>query len=169
MRKNEIKKTVEEIVRVEYVAEDGTIFNNKEECEKYEKSALFVVSNKLKRLNTKETYINDFNDEGSCDCELEIFDIQTEDDLNNLRRYLYLKAIMNGATEKGIKDAFTSDDGKRENYVFDSVTIGHEVLVFWSYDKDWFWVYKDGSLNGYFELLKERYDKIVAPKEDKQV
>ena len=169
MRKNEIKKTVEEIVGVEYIAEDGTIFNNKEECEKYEKSALFVVSNKLKRLNTKETYINDFNDEGSCDCELEIFDIQTEEDLNNLRRYLYLKAITNGATEKGIKDAFTSDDGKRENYVFDSVTIGHEVLVFWSYDKDWFWVYKDGSLNGYFESLKERYDKIVTPKEDKQV
>lgn len=167
MRKNEIKKTVEEIIGVEYIAEDGTIFNNKEECEKYEESALFVVSNKLKRLNTKETYINDFNDEGSCDCELEIFDIQTEEDLNNLRRYLYLKSITNGATEKGIKDAFTSDDGKRENYVFDSVTIGHEVLVFWSYDKDWFWVYKDGSLNGYFEFLKERYNKIVAPKEDK--
>ena len=167
MRKNEIKKTVEEIVGVEYIAEDGTIFNNKEECEKYEESALFVVSNKLKRLNTKETYINDFNDEGSCDCEFEIFDIQTEEDLNNLRRYLYLKAITNGATEKGIKDAFTSDDGKRENYVFDNVTIGHEVLVFWSYDKDWFWVYKDGSLNGYFELLKERYDKIITPKENK--
>ena len=169
MRKNEIKKTVEEIIGVEYIAEDGTIFNNKEECEKYEESALFVVSNKLKRLNTKETYINDFNDEGSCDCELEIFDIQTEEDLNNLRRYLYLKAITNGATEKGIKDAFTSEDGKRENFVFDNVTIGHEVLVFWSYDKDWFWVYKDGSLNGYFELLKERYDKIITPKEDKQV
>ena len=169
MRENVIKKTVEEIVRVEYIAEDGTIFNNKEECEKYEESALFVVSYKLKRLNTKETYINDFNDEGSCDCELEIFDIQTEEDLNNLRRYLYLKAITNGATEKGIKDAFTSDDGKRENYVFDSVTIGHEVLVFWSYDKDWFWVYKDGSLNGYFEFLKERYDKIVTSKDDEQV
>ena len=169
MRKNEIKKTVEEIIGVEYIAEDGTIFNNKEECEKYEESALFVVSNKLKRLNTKETYINDFNDEGSCDCELEIFDIQTEEDWNNLRRYLYLKAITNGATEKGIKDAFTSEDGKRENYVFDNVTIGHEVLVFWSYDKDWFWVYKDGSLNGYFEFLKERYDKIITPKEDKQV
>ena len=167
MRKNEIKKTVEEIVGVEYIAEDGTVFNNKEECEKYEKSALFVVNNKLKRLNTKETYINDFNDEGSCDCELEIFDIQTEEDLNNLRRYLYLKAITNGATEKDIKDAFTSDDGKRENYVFDNVTIGHEVLVFWSYDKDWFWVYKDGSLNGYFESLKERYDKIITPKDDK--
>ena len=169
MRKNEIKKTVEEIIGVEYIAEDGTVFNNKEECEKYEESALFVVSNKLKRLNTKETYINDFNDEGSCDCELEIFDIQTEEDLNNLRRYLYLKAITNGATEKGIKDAFTSEDGKRENYVFDNVTIGHEVLIFWSYDKDWFWVYKDGSRNGYFELLKERYDKIVTPKEDEQV
>ena len=169
MRKNEIKKTVEEIVGVEYIAEDGTIFNNEEECKKYEKSALFVVSNKLKRLTTKETYINDFNDEGSCDCELEIFDVQTEEDLNNLRRYLYLKAITNGATEKGIKDAFTFEDSKRENFVFDNVTIGHEVLVFWSYDKDWFWVYKDGSLNGYFELLKERYDKIITPKDDEQV
>ena len=167
MRKNEIKKTVEEIIGVEYIAEDGTIFNNKEECEKYEESALFVVSNKLKRLNTKETNIEEFNVEGSCDCELEIFDIQTEEDLNNLRRYLYLKAITNGATEKGIKDAFTSDDGKRENYVFDNVTIWHEVMVFWSYDKDWFWVHKDGSLNGYFQLLKERYDKIITPKEDK--
>lgn len=169
MRKNEIKKTVEEIVGVEYIAEDGTIFNNEEECKKYEKSALFVVSNKLKRLTTKETYINDFDDEGFCDCELEIFDVQTEEDLNNLRRYLYLKAITNGATEKGIKDAFTFEDGKRENFVFDNVTIGHEVLVFWSYDKDWFWVYKDGSLNGYFELLKERYDKIITPKDDEQV
>lgn len=168
MKKNEIKKTVEQVVRVEYIAEDGTVFYNEEECKKYEESALFVVSNKLKRLNTEWTSMNELNEDLSDECELEIFDVQTEEDLNNLRRYLYLKSIKNGASEKYIEDAFTSVDGKRKDYVFDNVTIGHEVLIFWSYDSDWFWIYKDGSLDGYFEWLKERYVKIVTPKDSKE-
>lgn len=169
MKKNEIKRTIEEVVRVEYIAEDGTVFYNEEECKKYEESALFAVSNKLKRLTTEWTSICQLNEEGSDECELEIFDIQTESDLENLKRYLYLKAIKNGASDKIIKDCFTSIDGTRKDYVFDSVTIGHEVLVFWGYDNGWFWVYKDGSLNGYFEWLKEKYTEIITPKEDKKV
>lgn len=168
MTRNEIKRTIEELVRVEYVAEDGTVFYNEEECKKYEESALFVASNRLKRLSTKPTSIYDLFEDGSEECDLEIFDVQTEEDLNNLRRYLYLKATKNGANEDYIKNAFTSVDGGREDYVFDNVTVGHEVMVFWSYDNDWFWVYKDGSLNGYFEWLKEKYNKIVTPKEDKE-
>lgn len=156
MKKNEIKQTIEQVVRVEYVAEDGTVFYSEEECKAYEESALFAVSSKLKRLTTEWTSIYQLNEESSEECELEIFDVQTESDLENLRRYLYLKAIKNGASEKCIN-------------VFDSVTIGHEVLVFWTYDNDWFWVYKDGSLNGYFEWLKEKYTKIITPKEDKKV
>lgn len=50
MRTNEIKRTVEEVVRVEYIAEDGTVFSNEEECKKYEESALFAISKELKRL-----------------------------------------------------------------------------------------------------------------------
>lgn len=170
MRKNEIKKTIEQVVRIEYVAEDGTVFYSEEECKKYEESALFVVSNKLKRLTTKWTSICDLNEEGSDECELEIFDIQTEEDLNNLRRYLYLKATKNGASEENIKECFTSTDGiKRKDFVFDNVTVGHEVLIFWSYETDWFWVYKDGSLDGYFEWLKGRYTEIITPKENKEV
>ena len=53
MRKNEIKRTVEELVRVEYIAEDGKAFYSEEECKKYEESALFVISNKLKRITKK--------------------------------------------------------------------------------------------------------------------
>lgn len=164
MRKNEIKETIEKVVRVEYVAEDGTAFYDEEECKKYEESALFAVSNKLKRMTTTYTShycLTENNDEE----ELEIFDVQTEEDLENLRRYLYLKAMKNGASEKYVKDCFTSENGQRENYVFDRVTIGHEVLIFWSYDGDWFWVYNDGSLNGYFEWLRSIFNKIVAPKE----
>lgn len=162
MKRNEIKRTEEVLVRVEYIAEDGTVFHNEDECKKYEESALFAVSSKLKRLTTKWTSQYDFYEHDD-ENELEIFDVQTDEDLENLRRYLYLKAMKNGASENYIKDAFTSVDGiKRKDYVFDSVTIGHEVLIFWSYDNDWFWVYKDGSLNGYFEWLREKYNKIIT-------
>lgn len=162
MKKNEIKEMVEKLVRVEYIAEDGTVFRDEEECRKYEESALFAVSHKLKRLSSNNTSINDLIEDGSEECELEIFDIQTEGDLNNLRRYLYLKAIKYGASEKSIKECLTSVNGERKDYVFDNVTVGHEVMVFWTYKRDWFWVYKDGSLNGYFEWLKERYAKITT-------
>lgn len=166
MRKNEIKRTIEEVVRVEYIAEDGTVFYNEEEAKKYEESALFVVSNKLKRLSNNAS-IYDLLEEGCEEQDLEIFDVQTEEDLDNLRRYLYLKAMKNGASDKYIKEAFTSPDGvSRNNFVFDNVTIGHEVLVFWGYDADWFWVYKDGSLEGYFSWLKEKYTRIITPKEN---
>lgn len=46
-------KTIEEIIKTSYIAEDGTVFRTQDECEKYEESALFVVSNKLKRLTSK--------------------------------------------------------------------------------------------------------------------
>ena len=168
MKKNEIKRTetIEKVVRVEYIAEDGTVFYDEAECQKYEESALFAVSRKLKRLSGAHTSIYDFNEEGSDECGLEIFDVQTEEDLENLRRYLYLTLAKNGVSDKNINFCFTSEDGKRADYVLDSVTVGHEVLIFWSYDDDHFWVYKDGSLEGYFSWLREKYTKITTPKED---
>ena len=165
MKKNEVKKTIEQIIRTEYIADDGTIFYNEEECKAYEESALFVVSKKLKKLNKEWTSENDFLESGSTENELEIFDVQTQEDLDTLKRYLYLKAIKNGAKDKYIQECFTSVDGQRENFVFDNVTYGHEVMVFWSYDNDWFWVYGDGSLEGYCHLIKSKYMKIVTPKE----
>lgn len=169
MKRNEIKRTVEEVVRVEYVAEDGQAFYSEEECRKYEESALFTISNKLKRLTNKWTSQYALNESGNEEEELEIFDVQTEEDLENLRRYLYLKATKNGASENYIKDCFTSPDGiKRKDFVFDNVTAGHEVLVFWSYENDWFWVYGDGSLDGYLNWIKDKYNKIVAPQEETQ-
>ena len=168
MRKNEIKttKTIEEVVRVEYIAEDGTIFYNEAEAQKYEESALFAISKKLKRLNVEKATIYDLNDAGSDEEELEVFDVQTEEDLECLRRYLYLKLSQNGASETMIKDCFTSENGKRSDFVFENVTVDHEVLIHWSYDEDWFWTYKDGSLEGYFSWLRDKYTKIITPKEE---
>lgn len=168
MKKNTIKRTIEEVVRVEYIADDGTVFYDEAECRKYEESALFAVSKRLKRLTNRwtsqEALLGNCQDED----ELEIFDVQTEEDLEVLRRYLYLKALKNGATEKSIQGGFTADGDCRKSFVFDNVTIGHEVLIFWNYDNDWFWVYNDGSLEGYFRWIREKYTKLIASqKEDK--
>lgn len=169
MRVNEVKqtKTIEELVRTEYIAEDGTVFTSEEECKKYEESALFAISKELKRLTEKDCVSqNDINDGFSYDDTVEIFDIQTERDLENLRRYLYLKARNNGASESSVNDCFKSTDGKRNSYVFSNVTYGHEVMVFWDNEEDWFWVYNDGSIKGYCEFFREKITNLITPKEE---
>lgn len=171
MKINTIKreKTVEEIVKVEYIAADGQVFYNEEECKKYEESALFAVSKQLKRLTDENISHYDINDETSDEEDVEIFDIQTEKDLENLKRYLYLTMIENGATEKNLEYCFTSKDGKRADFVFDGVTVGHEVIIFWNYDCNHFWVYGDGSVNGYCEYFRKRIKNLITPKTEKEV
>lgn len=153
MKINEIKKTQEIVVRTEYVADDGTVFYDESECRKYEESALFAISRELKRLSNNLTHF-DINADLCEGCEVEIFDIQTDKDLENLKRYLYLKAQKNGASETDIKECFTSE--------IDSVTIGHEVIIFWYYEQTWFWIYKDGSINGYVEFFREKITKLIT-------
>ena len=166
MKVNEIKRTIEEVVRVEYVAEDGTVFRDKAECEKYEESALFVASKKLKRLNKEYVSIYDLLEEGSDEEEIEIFDIQTQEDLDNLKKYLYLKLSKNHVSEADIRNCFTSSDGTRKDYVFEGVTYGHEVIIFWNYDEDHFWVHKDGSFDDYLEYLREKFNKLCSVEEN---
>ena len=166
MKKNEIKRTIEEVVRVEYIADDGTTFRDEEECQKYEASALFTVSKSLKRLNSKFASIYDLTESGCEEEELEIFDIQTEEDLENLRKYLYLKLSKNRASETMINDCFGYNSKAREDFVLKNITAGHEVLIFWSYDNDWCWTHRDGSLEGYFSWLRDKYTKIITPKEE---
>lgn len=146
MKKNVIKKTVteERIVMTEYIAEDGTIFYNEEECLKYEKSALYAVSKQLKRINKRNIAQYDFIPEGS-ESEVEVFDIQTEDDLRLLRQYLVLKNY--GGNTRDVLD--------------EEVTCGHEILIFWNYDKDYSWTYGDGSLNGLLEWIRKCYTKTL--------
>lgn len=168
MKVNEVRetKTIEELVKIEYIAEDGTVFRSEEECKKYEESALFAISKELKRLTKDNTSQIEINDNLPDEDMVEIFDVQTERDLENLRRYLYLKARNNGASESSVNDCFKSTDGTRNKYVFDGVTVGHEVMIFWNYDEDWFWVYNDGSINGYCEFFREKITKLITPKKE---
>lgn len=167
MRENKVKEIKEVVIRTEYIAEDGTIFENEYECEKYEESALFAVSKELKRMGNKNYILHaNINDNCSEDERVEIFDVQTERDLENLRRYLYLVLKKNGASDTMVNDCFKSEDGDRKSFVFENVTIGHEVIIFWNDDNDWFWVYNDGSINGYCEFFRDKITKLITPKEE---
>lgn len=156
MKINEIKRTVEEVVCVEYVAEDGTVFRDKEECEKYEKSALAVVSSKLKKLNKKDTSWQDLIYLSYDDSSLEIFDIQDQEDLDNLCQYVVLTLSENHAYK---------DEIERAPQKINACRVGHEVMVFWCFEKDCMHVFGDGSLNAYIEYLKRNYEKILNPTE----
>lgn len=155
MRTNEIKRTIEQVVRIEYVAEDGQIFYNEEECKKYEESALFAVSKQLKKLHTNYISVYTMLDEGCEDAEVEIFDVQTDKDMETLQRYLYLKSIKHGGVERYVKDNITT--------TFSHVTSGHEVIIWWNYDNDGFYAYGDGSIEGYLSDLRKKWTKLITP------
>ena len=161
MKINNITKMVEQVVRVEYIAEDGLIFKTQEECEAYEASALFIASQKVNGLRLAIANESDFIEAGSEDNLLEVFHIQTQADLDALKQYLYLRLSKNGASEKNIRECFEDVNGTRTNYVFSNVTPGHEVMIFWSYDEDWLWVYGDGSVKAYCEWVRTKYQKML--------
>ena len=68
MRVNEVKqtKTIKELVRIEYIAEDGIVFRSEEECKKYEESALFAISKELKRLDNKKNGASEYDIYDEC-------------------------------------------------------------------------------------------------------
>jgi hypothetical protein len=142
MRINEVKETREVVVRTEYVAEDEEVFSTKEECEKYEESAIFVVSKKLKRLHKKNVMHSDIFEECSCDCYVEIFNAETEVDVDNIRRYARLK----GDTD------------------LSRITPGHV----WDYECEYCWTFGDGSLNALLDLIKSNVENIITPKESEE-
>ena len=166
MKINNITKMVEQLVRVEYIAEDGTVFGSQVECEAYEASALFVVSQKVKSMRLAVTNEYNFIEAGSEDNLLEVFDVKTQADLDALKQYLHLRLSKNRASEKTIRECFEDVNGTRANYVFNNVTPGHEVMIFWSYDEDWFWVYGDGSVKAYCEWVRMKYQKMLQGYQD---
>ena len=160
MRENKITRMVEQHVRTEYIAEDGAVFDSPEECKKYEQSAVFAVKRELKRINKQYLSVMDFFTNGNEDEEVEIFDIQTEKDLENLKRYIYLVLKKNCTTEETIKTLFS-----RKTYGIDNITIGHEVIICWGYDYDWVTTYLDGSIDGYLTFLRNHMNTIIKPEE----
>lgn len=158
MKVNEVRKTetIEKLVKIEYIAEDGTIFYNEEECKKYEESALFAVSKQLKRLDKKKNGASEYDiyDECSDEYLVEIFNAETERDLENIRRYIYLKVA--------------SRFGKVNEHDVElpNITAGHEVIVHWNYDEDGVWTIGDGSINAFCDYIRGNLMRLITPKEE---
>lgn len=157
MRINEIKETKEVIVRTEYIAEDGKKFNSEEECKKYEESALFMVSRQLKRLGGNKMLSEfDIYDEACGDCPIEIFKAETETDIENIRRYAYLRVAVNH------KKVYEND------VELPNITPGHEVIIHWNYDEDTCWAIGDGSINAMCDYIRSNITKLITPKESEK-
>ena len=159
MKVNEIKetKTVEEVVRVEYIAEDGQIFRSEEECKKYEESALFAISKELKRLDNNKNGASEYDiyDECCDDRLVEIFNAETERDIENIRRYVYLKALSN------------SSYARKEDVDLPNITAGHEVIIHWNYDEDSCWTIGNGSIDAFCDYIRGNLMSLITPKEEK--
>ena len=159
MKVNEVKetKTVEEVVRVEYIAEDGQIFRSEEECKKYEESALFAISKELKRLDNNKNGASEYDiyDECCDDRLVEIFNAETERDIENIRRYVYLKALSN------------SSYARKEDVDLPNITAGHEVIIHWNYDEDSCWTIGNGSIDAFCDYIRGNLMSLITPKEEK--
>lgn len=158
MKVNEVRKTetIEKLVRTEYIAEDGTVFRSEEECKKYEESALFAISKELKRLGNKKNGASEYDiyDECSEECLVEIFNAETERDIENIRRYVYLKALSN------------SSYARKEDVDLPNITAGHEVIIHWNYDEDSCWTIGNGSIDAFCDYIRDNLMSLITPKEE---
>ena len=163
MRVNEVKqtKTIEEVVRTEYIAEDGEVFSNKEECKKYEESALFAVSKQLKRLDNKKGRVSEYDIYDECSDEdlVEIFNVETERDIENIRRYVYLKALSHSS--------YINSYVSKSDVDLPNITVGHEVIIHWNYDQTACWTIGDGSIDALCNYIRGNLVSLITPKEEK--
>lgn len=97
MREIKTTKTIEEVTG--YEAFDGQVFKTKEECEKYERSAIAVIKKRLNSIAVSvDSYGYTFSEceifesygYGSEDYQYMVVDIKNEDDLKAVNQYYEL-------------------------------------------------------------------------------
>lgn len=154
-----MKELTREVVKREvygYEANDGKIFDSKEECEKYEKSSDNAIFSMFMGLMVDEPFhecsiYEDFG-YGSEEFSMCVIRIENENDLKIANMYYESKKAKNNANDK----KFTSE------------MIGKRILVNLGYDYDEYGCYVQGT----FEELKEKFvkktERFFMTKEEKQ-
>ena len=96
MKVNEVKETREVVVKTEYVATDGKIFDSREECQKYEKTCKCVIMSAYKPLVNGT--ISEYGLYEECGCEefyYDLVEIKNENDreiVNKALKFAYENA-----------------------------------------------------------------------------
>lgn len=87
MRVEEITETKEVVVKKLYIANDGTVFNNEEDCKKHEKTTeLMSDYNKLVKGNVNEFDL--FFEAGNVDYSYDIVEVKNENDIEIVNKVL---------------------------------------------------------------------------------
>jgi len=159
MKVKEIKETVVKVVATKYIAEDGRVFCDEEECRKYEDSALFVLSQNLKMKKIRKS---ECMDDGWDEEYVRVFEVPTEQELEKLKRYLYLKATDGMSIYRDGKWYNNYGSASLSQIDLSGLTYGHKIITFWSYEDDCCWMYGDGSLEAYVNYAKEQMEKAIT-------
>jgi len=124
------KQEVKEIIEITYEAIDGTIFVSKEECEKYEKSAVGVLMGKTAKFTIAtdiDTDVIDGSDENKYKCVVP----KTQEDIDVLNQ---IWKCFSGRTRETL--AFDEED------INTPIIIGYRFSYNNSAEFDWVWFHK---------------------------
>ena len=154
----EIKK---EIIRKEYqtvyIATDGSEFYDRNECEKYEKSAMGVVSSRYKKFVVKSTTEEGLTKCGSGDYIIEVVKLTEYSDIDIVVQLYCL--------------LFSTNDNEQITKIRElckqAVRTGDLLLICRGYDYDNFWVID--TLTDYLNYILKQCDpgsKIKIEDED---
>ena len=97
----------------------------------------------------------DIYDECSDEYLVEIFNAETERDIENIRRYVYLKALSNYSRVN------------KSDVDLPNITTGHEVIIHWNYDQDACWTIGNGSIDAFCVYIRDNLVGLITPKEEK--
>lgn len=145
-RRVEKKERVVVEEKITWVATDGTEFSTQEECSKYEQTAECVLKSAYEKCVIAKATEYDLWDTGSEEYKVHFIVPQNERDVEMLNRY----------------QLFLDKSRKDKELQFTSDMIGQTVIIWWSYDMDYFYV--EGTIDGYIKKRKEHWLKIVEEK-----
>lgn len=137
---------IEKIVKeTQYEAIDGTIFEDREECIKYENTARALVLSRYNKLVLKRLSEAELLGNGSDDGEMEIISINNSEDIKTVMQLLGLENphLLNKAQQDRYTKCMETLEYALKN---DDV-----VFIYRGYGNDNFYI--DGTLNGRLEHI----------------
>lgn len=138
---------VEEVKKVfKYEAIDGTLFNSKEECIKYENSAKIAVKALYKKLIIKYIAETELFSIGSEDNTLELVKVKTQEDIKILLQMCYIYNI----THESSLDRITKLATK-------AMETNDIIIIGRGYEDDCFWIIdtKQDIINTFNNICNE--------------
>lgn len=123
-----------------FVADDGTEFKDKAECEKYEESAVGVLNAKYRPLLVGSTTECGIYETGNEDDKVELVKVASDEDADIIMQMFFLcNAYYRNKFHEGDKAAVTKvEEVKR--YINAAKESGEPLIINRGYDEDGFWV-----------------------------